>query len=253
VDDRNVAGESLPVLRSLILGPQGSAVKMKCSRPSSSGGEQEFVVSLVRGTSEYFSEKDSSAPAPAPAPAQLPSSTSLSPVAPSTTHRKETYADGNIYEGEWKDDKRSGRGKLTYASGEVYEGEFKDGDFNGQGTKTYPDGRRESGTWRDDKFIGAPTVANAAADNTSTSKAKTAADSKSSKAAEESRPSVEVVRVNAHQHFAPFYQFVMLPFFVFLFMSQATDSSDVALVVTSAGTPCCWGYCPCCPKACSIM
>jgi hypothetical protein len=229
----------------------------------------------------------------------LPSSAPLPSVAPSTTHRKETYADGNIYEGEWKDDKRNGRGKytkvngnvyegewkddkrsgrgkytkangkiyegewkddkrngrgkLTYASGEVYEGEFKDGDFNGQGAKTYPDGRRESGTWRDDKFIGAPTVANAAADNTSTSKAKTAADSKSSKAAEENRQSVEVVRVNTHQHFAPFYQFVMLPFFVFLFMSQATDSSDVALVVTSAGTPCCWGYCPCCPKACSIM
>ncbi len=60
VDDRSVAGESLPVLRSLILGPQGSAVKMKFSRQSSNGGAQDFIVSLIRGTSEYFSEKDSS-------------------------------------------------------------------------------------------------------------------------------------------------------------------------------------------------
>ena len=58
-DDRSVAGESLPVLRSLILGPQGSAVKMKFARQSSHNGVQEFSVSLIRGTKEYFSEKDS--------------------------------------------------------------------------------------------------------------------------------------------------------------------------------------------------
>ena len=58
VDDRSVAGESLPVLRSLVLGPQGSAVKMKFSRQSSHGGAQEFSVSLIRGTSEYFTVKD---------------------------------------------------------------------------------------------------------------------------------------------------------------------------------------------------
>ena len=60
VDDRSVAGESLPVLRSLILGPQGSAVKMKFARQSSHVSAQEFSISLIRGTSEYFSEKDSS-------------------------------------------------------------------------------------------------------------------------------------------------------------------------------------------------
>jgi hypothetical protein len=60
VDDRSVAGESLPVLRSLILGPQGSVVKMKFARQGSNGSAQDFSVSLVRGTSEYFSDKDSS-------------------------------------------------------------------------------------------------------------------------------------------------------------------------------------------------
>jgi hypothetical protein len=62
VDDRSVAGESLPVLRSLILGPQGSVVKMKFARQGSNGSAQEFSISLIRGTSEYFSEKDSSRP-----------------------------------------------------------------------------------------------------------------------------------------------------------------------------------------------
>jgi hypothetical protein len=59
VDDRSVAGESLPVLRSLILGPQGSVVKMKFARLGSNGATHDFSVSLIRGTSEYFSEKDS--------------------------------------------------------------------------------------------------------------------------------------------------------------------------------------------------
>jgi hypothetical protein len=67
VDDRSVAGESLPVLRSLILGPQGSSVKMKFARQGSNGSAQDFSVSLIRGTSEYFSEKDSSSRPPRPA------------------------------------------------------------------------------------------------------------------------------------------------------------------------------------------
>jgi hypothetical protein len=79
VDDRSVAGESLPVLRSLILGPQGSAVKMKFARQSVRGGAAEFSISLIRGTSEYFSEKDSASRAqlsrqrmPIAAPKQVP-------------------------------------------------------------------------------------------------------------------------------------------------------------------------------------
>jgi hypothetical protein len=54
-----VAGESLLILRSLILGPQGSAVELKFSRQGSHSAMLGFNVSLIRGTSEYFSEKDS--------------------------------------------------------------------------------------------------------------------------------------------------------------------------------------------------
>ena len=34
-------------------------------------------------------------------------------------------ADG-MYEGNWRDDKRYGWGKMTFANGSVYEGEWKD-------------------------------------------------------------------------------------------------------------------------------
>lgn len=90
VDDRSVAGESLPVLRSLILGPQGSAVKMKFARQSSHSGAQEFSISLIRGTSEYFSEKDSASrpqrmPISAPKQAQSFSGSSGNMQQPSTS------------------------------------------------------------------------------------------------------------------------------------------------------------------------
>ena len=37
-------------------------------------------------------------------------------------------ADGEVYEGEWKDDKCHGQGKYIWANGNVYSGEWKDGD-----------------------------------------------------------------------------------------------------------------------------
>merc|ERR1719424_2381538 len=60
----------------------------------------------------------------------------------------ERYADGNVYDGEWKADKkeglgvfrlasaageREGRGVVRYASGNVYEGEWKAGLPEGRG------------------------------------------------------------------------------------------------------------------------
>ena len=38
---------------------------------------------------------------------------------------------GDILYGEFKDDKHNGRGFISFASGNIYEGEFKDGNFNG--------------------------------------------------------------------------------------------------------------------------
>ena len=46
---------------------------------------------------------------------------------------KMTYANGNIYEGEWIDGLFDGHGKYTWANGDVYEGEYKDDKRNGHG------------------------------------------------------------------------------------------------------------------------
>ena len=47
------------------------------------------------------------------------------------------YANGDVYEGGWKDGKREGRGKMTFADGQVYEGDFKSGTEEGHGIRTY--------------------------------------------------------------------------------------------------------------------
>lgn len=46
------------------------------------------------------------------------------------------YANGNIYDGEWKDDKPNGQGKITFRNGNSQEGQWKDGiQTLGCGTK----------------------------------------------------------------------------------------------------------------------
>ena len=66
-----------------------------------------------------------------------------------------TYANGNKYDGEWKDDKKNGRGVYTFANGNKYDGEWKDGDFNGRGVMTYADGNKYDGEWKNHKNTGA--------------------------------------------------------------------------------------------------
>jgi hypothetical protein len=78
----------------------------------------------------------------------------LPPPAPSTTHRKKTWRDGRVFEGDWRHGKKNGRGKMTYPDGRVYEGELRDYQCHSQGTMTYADGRWESGTWRNGAFVG---------------------------------------------------------------------------------------------------
>lgn len=43
------------------------------------------------------------------------------------------YANGGVYEGDYKDGMKDGHGVCTYASGEKYEGEWKNNKANGQG------------------------------------------------------------------------------------------------------------------------
>ena len=47
------------------------------------------------------------------------------------------YANGNVYDGGWKDGQPHGNGKMTYANGDVYDGDWKDYMPNGHGTMIY--------------------------------------------------------------------------------------------------------------------
>jgi hypothetical protein len=62
---------------------------------------------------------------------------------------------GGVYEGERKDGKMHGKGKMTWPNGEVYEGEYKDDKMNGQGKLKYPNGTTTyEGEFKDDEFSG---------------------------------------------------------------------------------------------------
>ena len=60
-----------------------------------------------------------------------------------------TWANGQKYDGYWKDGKRHGRGVHTWASGQKYDGEWKDGKEHGRGVFTWPDGSKQDAEWKD--------------------------------------------------------------------------------------------------------
>ena len=48
----------------------------------------------------------------------------------------------------------NGKGTYTYASGDKYVGEHKDDMMHGQGTYTSADGTITKGLWKNDEFVG---------------------------------------------------------------------------------------------------
>jgi hypothetical protein len=67
---------------------------------------------------------------------------------------KMTYANGDVYVGEFKDGKRQGIGKIIYANGDVYEGGWLDGKQHGKGKETGADGWVYEGDWVNGMFQG---------------------------------------------------------------------------------------------------
>ena len=50
--------------------------------------------------------------------------------------------------------KAHGEGTRTWANGDTYAGQWKDDKQHGEGTYTWPDGGKYVGQWKDDKMHG---------------------------------------------------------------------------------------------------
>ena len=62
---------------------------------------------------------------------------------------------GAVYDGELSiRGVAAGRGKLSFANGDVYEGEFKGGRMDGYGRMLYSDGDNYEGEWKCDEHHG---------------------------------------------------------------------------------------------------
>ena len=61
------------------------------------------------------------------------------------------YSDGSVYEGEWYNDQRNGKGILSLANGNRYEGMWERDMKNGDGKFLFLDrGQVYTGIWKDD-------------------------------------------------------------------------------------------------------
>ena len=62
------------------------------------------------------------------------------------------WSDGEKYKGEWKLDKKHGKGEKTWTTGEIYRGEYQDDVMQGSGTKEHPSGAIQRGRWLQNVF-----------------------------------------------------------------------------------------------------
>ena len=54
-----------------------------------------------------------------------------------------------MYQGEYKDDKKHGRGLYIWANGKKYDGEWVNGVQHGRGHFTDDKGKEREGVWKD--------------------------------------------------------------------------------------------------------
>lgn len=83
-----------------------------------------------------------------------------------------THANGNVYEGDFRESQRNGKGRMTWTAEEkAYEGDWKDGKRHGKGKLIWligvsgPDLVRQEGIWVDDEYSESARTKNSLADS----------------------------------------------------------------------------------------
>ncbi len=79
---------------------------------------------------------------------------SSSDVKPEFWKGTETFASGDIYDGEMVNGIKSGQGRYIWVSGDSYEGEWREDNLNGNGVFRYADGSVYDGEWADGERTG---------------------------------------------------------------------------------------------------
>lgn len=64
------------------------------------------------------------------------------------------WADGSQYEGEWDENKISGKGTYSWIDGRKYNGDWLNNNMHGKGVYTWKDGRKYEGEYEMDKKHG---------------------------------------------------------------------------------------------------
>ena len=64
------------------------------------------------------------------------------------------HADGDVYDGSWKDDKAHGYGIYSHLDGARYMGNWKEDKQHGEGLETWPDGAKYQGQYVEGKKHG---------------------------------------------------------------------------------------------------
>ena len=64
------------------------------------------------------------------------------------------WENGDIYEGNWKEDLQHGYGKYTWSGGSIYEGNYQNDAFHGYGTLIFSDGNIYEGNYQNNAFHG---------------------------------------------------------------------------------------------------
>lgn len=59
-----------------------------------------------------------------------------------------TNTQGDVYEGQFQKDKKTGLGQFNWANGNVYKGQFKNDMREGEGEMTWNDGSHYQGDWK---------------------------------------------------------------------------------------------------------